>query len=113
MDDEIRMKVPAFVLTKGRTRARVELALEALVTLSPQGRSGSSRLALERKKIAELALHPISVAEIAAHLSIPLGTARVLVGDMVDEGLLHHRQIDGARPDMRLLERVLAGIQSL
>ena len=49
--------------------------------------------------------------------SIPLGVVRVIVGDMVTEGILFSHRTpargDSGRPDLRLLERVLDGIQAL
>ena len=56
---------------------------------------------------------PISIAEISAHLSIPLGVARVLVGDMAEEGFLTSYKPRDERPDLKLLERVLDGLQAL
>ena len=84
---------------------------------SASGTSAAPRLQLERKKIIGLCNNPLSIAEISAHLSIPLGVARVLVGDMAEEGFLQsykpqHAQT-GERPDLKLLERVLDGLQAL
>lgn len=104
------------MLTGGRTRSGKDLPLETMVRVTQLGRSATPRLALERKKIAQLATEPLSIAEISAHLSIPLGVARVLVGDMVEEGLLASHQpavAAGGRPDLKLLERVLDGLQAL
>ena len=58
---------------------------------------------------------PTSLAEISAHLHLPLGVARVLAGDLCDEGLLDFNRdhaTDG-RPSLRLLERVFDGLQAL
>jgi hypothetical protein len=115
--DEPTLRVRSYVMTQGRTRSTVELPLETLVKVSAQGTSAAPRLALERKKIVSLCSSPISIAEISAHLSLSLGVARVLVGDMAEEGLLtsykpQHAQT-GDRPDLKLLERVLDGLQAL
>lgn len=112
-----RFKPRSYVYTRGRTRSNVDLPLETLVRVTPQGQSAAPRLALERKKIVSLCTAPISIAEVSAHLSIPLGVARVLVGDMTEEGFLQsykpqHAQ-NGERPDLKLLERVLDGLQAL
>lgn len=111
------MRVRSYVLTGGRTRSNADLPLETLVKVTAHGTSASPRLALERKKIIALCNSPISVAEISAHLSIPLGVARVLTGDMVEEGLLTSFKPQyaesGERPDLKLLERVLDGLQAL
>jgi hypothetical protein len=102
-----------YAITGGRTRARSHLALEALVVTSVDD-AGRSRLGLERRTVADLAVTPISVAELSAHLQVPVGVARVLVGDMADEGLVRVHQPGGeGRPDVALLERVLHGIRAL
>ena len=111
-------RVRSYVITQGRTRSAVDLPLETLVKVTPQGVSATPRLALERKKIVSLCTAPISIAEISAHLRVPLGVARVLVGDMAEQGLLksykpQHAKTGEQRPDLKLLERVLDGIQAL
>ena len=109
-------KVRSYVLTGGRTRSGTDLPMETMVRVTTLGTSAVPRLALERKKIVNLASDALSIAEVSAHLSIPLGVARVLVGDMVEEGLLdsHKPAVQaGDRPDTALLERVLDGLQAL
>jgi len=122
-DDELEEGGPAFrvrsyVITQGRTRSSVDLPLETLVKVTSQGTSATPRLALERKQIVSLCSAPISIAEISAHLHVPLGVARVLVGDMAEQGLLtsykpQHATTGEQRPDLKLLERVLDGLQAL
>jgi hypothetical protein len=110
------IRVRSYVLTGGRTRSGQDLPLETMVRVTALGTSAAPRLALERKKIVNLAGEPLSIAEISAHLSIPLGVARVLVGDMVEEALLDSHKpavTAGERPDLKLLERVLDGLQAL
>jgi len=112
-DDGPRMRVRSYVYTQGRTRANVDLPIETLVKVTAQGTSAAPRLQLERKKIVGLCNAPLSIAEISAHLSIPLGVARVLVGDMAEEGFLTSYKPRDERPDLKLLERVLDGLQAL
>lgn len=115
-DDDGSFRVRSYVLTGGRTRSGADLPLETMVRVTTLGTSASPRLALERKKIVILAADPLSIAEVSAHLSLPLGVARVLVGDMVEEGLLdsHKPAVEqGERPDVALLEKVLDGLQTL
>lgn len=111
------LRVRSYVLTGGRTRSDVDLPIETLVKVTPQGVSAAPRLALERKKIVTLCDAPISIAEVSAHLHVPLGVARVLVGDMCEEGFLTNfkpqHAVTGERPDLKLLERVLDGLQAL
>jgi hypothetical protein len=108
--------VRPYAITGGRTRSRsahIQLAIEALVVATEDG-GGGRVLTLERRTIAGLAVTPVSVAEISAHLQVPLGVARVLVGDMAEEGLVQvHQPSNDSRPDIVLLERVLNGIRAL
>jgi hypothetical protein len=111
------LRVRSYVLTGGRTRGRAELPFEALIQVTAHGRAARSGLTLERREILGRCIGSISIAEISAHLKLPLGVVRVLVGDMVDEALLTASAPDhsrtGDRPDRLLLERVLDGLQSL
>jgi hypothetical protein len=108
-------RIRPYALTGGRTRSGVDLPLETLVERTPSGTSALGRLTLERKRIVELCAQPLSIAEVSAHLRVHLGVARVLVGDMKAEGLLdvHRPRPAGERPDIKLLERVLDGLQAL
>ena len=57
-----------------------------------------------------------SLAEIAAYLRLPLGVARVLVADLVADGLLTLHSAapkEGFTERMDLLERVLSGLRKL
>ncbi|OWY60292.1 hypothetical protein B7486_69960, partial [cyanobacterium TDX16] len=87
-DGGLGARIRPYAMTGGRTRGTTDLPMEALVRATPQGVSAEPRLAMERKKIVTLCATPISVAEISAHLHVPIGVVRVLVGDMSDEGLL-------------------------
>ena len=109
----MRMVRP-YALTGGRTRAAEDLPLETLVVTTGHGLAEGASLVHERRRIAAVCLEPISVAEVAARISVPLGVAKVLVGDMAEAGLVEvHRPHNADRPDLRLLERVLGGIRAL
>jgi hypothetical protein len=146
-EDELDARtVRPYTVTGGRTRAgRHELALETLVRSRPGGRrpssasppvgssSASSSSAAsaaapaaprvsadssEHRRILELvADRLLSVAELSAHLHVPLGVTRVLVGDLVDEGLVavHGGTEDSlaSAANLEVLESVLDGISSL
>jgi len=107
--------VRPYAMTGGRTRSRYELAIEALVITTQYGEERSIALSLEQQSIAAMCRQVRSVAEIAAGLRVPLGVARVLVGDMADEGFVRvHQQPDrDEAPDLALLERVLSGLRKL
>jgi uncharacterized protein DUF742 len=109
--------VRPYALTRGRTRpGRSDLRLEALVRGVPGVEDRSSTP--ERRRILERATASIlSVAELSAHLSLPLGVVRVLVGDLADDGLVVvHTGSPSAAPaatQLKVLESVLNGISSL
>lgn len=113
--DGLGDRIRPYALTGGRTRSSSDLPLESLVKRTSQGLAALDRLTLERRRIIELCANPLSIAEVSAHLRVHLGVARVLVGDMKAEGLLdvHRPRPVGDRPDIKLLERVLDGLQAL
>ena len=108
------LRVRPYAITRGRTRAATDVPIEAIVYRTPEGERVQSSLPLERGQILALLSSPQSAAEISARLRLPLGVARVVLGDLVDEGYvaLNTRTSTG-RPDLRLLERVLDGLQAL
>ena len=109
------MRVRPYAITGGRTRPKFDIPLETIIVATHKGDDNSSRLTLERARIVELCQQPLSLAEISAYLHVPLGVARVLVGDMTEEGYVEFNRpsTTDERPDLKLLERVLDGLQAL
>ncbi|MGH4007282.1 MAG: DUF742 domain-containing protein [Pseudonocardiaceae bacterium] len=106
--------VRPYFWTGGRTAARVDLAVETLV--SATGRPPEPPARPEHRTILQICATPHSVAELAALLSIPLGVARVVLGDLAATGSVAvHRTISApdAAPDVALMQRVLNGLQRL
>ena len=102
--------------TRGRTKSTVDLRIEALVTTSERGDDINGMTQTEHRSVAELCHEPRSVAEIATGLSVPLGVAKVLVGDMAELGLVivHKTATGGAnKAHLLLMERVLSGLRRL
>ncbi len=114
-EHDLGVRIRPYALTGGRTRPGTDLAIEAMVATTSEGMAAQGRMALERGQILALCITPQSLAEISAHLGIHLGVARVLVGDLAEEGLIAVNRPShvGDRPDLRLLERVLDGLQAL
>ncbi len=110
-----RLRVRPYAITGGRTRSNLDIPLETIIITTPKGEESMDRLKMERARIAEMCREPLSVAEVSAYLHVPLGVARVLVGDMTEEGLVEFSRPRPAdeRPDLKLLERVLDGLQAL
>jgi hypothetical protein len=109
------LRVRPYALTGGRTRALTALEIETVLVLTPAGRARCERMAMDKGDILRLCREPSSLAEISAHLHLPLGVARVLAGDLCDEGLLDFDRdaASDGRPSLRLLERVFDGLQAL
>ncbi|MBA8826708.1 hypothetical protein FHX42_004087 [Saccharopolyspora lacisalsi] len=105
-----------YARTRGRTRTDYDLAIETLVTTSERGRTQSAQSSPEHRSICGLCTDARSVAEISAHLRLPLGVVRVLIGDMAGLGLVQIHDsgmVVGDRPSMEFLERVLSGLRRL
>jgi Protein of unknown function (DUF742) len=107
--------VRPYAVTGGRTKPRYHLQIEAMVAASHYEARDLSVLSPECQAILGFCRDWRSVAEISAVLRMPLGVARVLIGDMAMDGLVRVHQIDHeqGRPDMNLLERVLSGLRKL
>jgi Protein of unknown function (DUF742) len=108
--------VRPYTLTSGRTNSRIDLPLEAAVqtldSTKPPRWPGND----VRGQIMALCAASPSVAEIAARLSLPLGVARVLVGDLVTQGHLRvHATLGESTTDERreLIGRTLRGLRAL
>jgi hypothetical protein len=109
--------VPVYAFTRGRTRAvGQELPLEAVVTATGLSFTSGASLQMESRVIVELCARPKSLAEIGAALKVPVGVARVLVGDLANGGYLEvhlPRTTDGdGGPGHVILGRLLDGLRS-
>lgn len=115
--DDRSLRIPPYTLTGGRTRAAVELPIETIVASTPTGLASVGRLGTECRRIVGMAAAPLAIAELSAHLRLPLGVIRVLVGDLLAEGLVRTSVTDaardGGRPDVAVLQKVLDGLRSL
>lgn len=106
--------VRPYFWTGGRTASRFDLSFETLI--STTGQPVDPTAPPEHHTILELCGAPRSVAEVAALLSMPLGVARVVLGDMAEAGSVAVHRTAGsadAAPDLDLVQRVLNGLQRL
>ena len=124
MDEPTGALVRPYAVTRGRTRPRLDIAIEALVETTVRGRSNDGRASgahgREHQYIASLCDGRLqSLAEIAARMQLPLGVARVIIADMAADGLVavyEPTSFDGDSTDSvgtELLERVLSGLRRL
>ncbi|MCV7077235.1 DUF742 domain-containing protein [Mycobacterium szulgai] len=113
--DEQANLVRPYTLTAGRTDTDVDLPLEAPVqTVHTEPEWPTNDV---RGRIIEQCADSPSVAEISARLDLPVGVARVLVGDLVNSGYLrvHRTLTDRSSRDERreLIGRTLRGLKAL
>ncbi|HEX9505018.1 MAG TPA: DUF742 domain-containing protein [Acidimicrobiia bacterium] len=111
-----RTVVRPYMLTRGRTSSSLgvfELHAPVLALIGPEQLARTATP--EDRLIVELCQTPMSVAELSARLGAPVGVVRVLVGDLVDAGMVQVRQTEdrSEHRDVRLLERLLEGIRAL
>jgi hypothetical protein len=111
-----RAVVRPYVLTRGRTRTEgVDVPLDAVLIACVPPDAPIPNPTPEALSIVALSQEPRPLVEIAGRVGVPLGVARVLVGDLTNSGVLAvraPRPVD-AHTDTRLLERLLDGIRAL
>ncbi|WP_433474553.1 DUF742 domain-containing protein [Spirillospora sp. CA-142024] len=110
LDDAAGPLVRPYAVIDGRTRPAVELTLLSLVTATGHRPAG---LDPEHARAADLCRGPTSVAEVAAHLRLPVVVAKVLLADLVHCGAMTTRapRIAADHTDRDLLEKLLDGLQ--
>jgi hypothetical protein len=106
--------VRPYTITAGRTESKVTLPLEA--TLRRQRRHGSGTgLSSGAKQVLDIC-DSRSVAEVSALVAMPIGVVRVLLGDLIEQGLVQVQATitDGSSNDERieLIERTLRGLRT-
>lgn len=103
-----------FLLTAGRVAGQDSMAIETQVVATDHGYAHGAQLGFERRDIVQLCGDPLSVAEIAAQLSLHLGVVRVLVGDLAGEGHLSvYLPNADVADDVDTLLRVIRGLRSI
>jgi|EndMetStandDraft_7_1072992.scaffolds.fasta_scaffold794485_2 hypothetical protein len=109
--------VRPYAVTRGRTEPQRDIPIEAVLVASQAAVSEARFAGHDKYRIAVMCEpRAQSLAEIAAYSRLPLGVARVLVADMVTDGLLSLHSaapIEGFTERMDLLERVLSGLRKL
>lgn len=69
----------------------------------------------EHRAILAYARDPLAVAELASHLDLALGVVRVLLGDLLGQGLIemYHPPAAGELPSESILKAVINGLRAL
>jgi len=115
LDTEAGPVVRPYALTGGRARANASIDLLAYVVAVEAAPLRSRYVAPEHRRILEVARVPTSVAELASHLNLALGVVRVILSDLIGEGLItmHEPKADAADPDTATLEAVIHVLRAL
>jgi hypothetical protein len=102
-----------YAITGGRTGAETNIDLEAQIQASTRADELVGSYRWEAKRLIELVQAPMALIEVAARLEIPIGVARVLVADLVDDGAVAIHTPQTTQNFTSLLERVLDGVRNL
>lgn len=110
-----------YTMTGGRTGKEMPgIELEALVTATAVGLRNRDQFRWEASRLLDLTRAPVAVVELAARLDVPIGVARVLVGDLATKGAVDVRSPRAPAEEAGtldsyadLLRKVLDGIKSL
>lgn len=115
-DSTATYAVRPYAVTGGRTRpSSTQLPMEALVQSLATSEVGMTP---EKRRIIELTKEQyLSVAELSAHIKLPVGVVRVIISDLSDEGKIRVHGIVGETStpahSLSVLESVLNGISAL
>ncbi|RZT80722.1 uncharacterized protein DUF742 [Micromonospora violae] len=105
-----------YTLTGGRVRSAVDgFNLVAFVLAAAGDAASHPHVLPEHRRLVALARQPVSVAELAAELDLAVGVVRVLLGDLLAEGLVtvHEPPTAGILPDDDILKAVVSGLRAL
>ena len=119
VDREAGRVVRPYALTGGRTDpvgGTVLDLISVIVATGPAPSAPKSRgLGPEHRKLISLCQEPVTVADVAADMALPLGVVRVLLADLVQQKYIavQARQAMRAQASPDLLREVLDGLRSL
>lgn len=122
-DEDAGHLVRPFAVTRGRTRPAAAEGLLDLISLVTAEQEGDPDEILDEHRLDEehatvvglCAAETLSVAEIASLTDLPVGVVRVLIGDLLDAGLVRvtNPVVPARLPDERILRSVIAGLRAL
>ncbi|WP_214109659.1 DUF742 domain-containing protein [Acrocarpospora catenulata] len=117
--------VRSYALTRGRAATKAPLDLLSVVAATGAKAPNSPDLGREHLRLLELIPRSRQVAEVASEADLPLGVVRVLLGDLLDYGLILVRPPAGGAyepgsgqgpatpPSESILREVINGLRAL
>jgi hypothetical protein len=118
-DREAGPVVRPYALTGGRTDLAGDMVLDLIAVIAASGPvPGPAELAKlppEQRKLLRLCRTPGTVADVAADMALPLGVVRVLLSDLIQQGMITVLPRPAARQQAstNLLKEVLDGLRAL
>jgi len=115
LDHDAGPVVRPYALTGGRTRPSGE-SIDLIAMVSAMRGLSPDPMGLEPEHIQVLRMCrlPVSVADLAADLDLPLGVVRILLADMRERGLVMiHQPVPTRLSDPRILREVADGLRRL
>ena len=116
LDQEAGPVVRPYALTKGRTipDGRESFGLIDVVVATGERPTEHFWPGPEHRRILSICYRPTPIVDLTSEIDLPLGVVRVLLGDLMSQGMLRIVSAQRAQaPDQRLLRMVLDGLQSL
>ncbi|MFB4303900.1 DUF742 domain-containing protein [Actinomadura sp. NTSP31] len=108
--------VRPYALTGGRTRPQ-GIRLDLVTVLVTTGRAAEERTRMSRdqQRLLDLCRVPHTLADLTSEIDLPLGVVQVLIADLHRQGLVTEQRGAplAARPDPRILQRVLNDLRAL
>jgi len=105
--------IRSYTITSGRTTTSVDLAMEATLRLQPGVEAPV--LSPSAAQVLEVCDRR-SVAEVSALTKMPIGVARVLLGDLIEQGLIMIQATITEKTSnderLELIERTLRGLRN-
>ncbi|WP_373921958.1 DUF742 domain-containing protein [Streptomyces sp. T12] len=116
-DDSAGRLVRPFTLTGGRTRpSRTDFTLITTVTAVDPPPERAPRPQPEQARILRRCARPLAVAELAAHLDLPVSVVAIMLCDLLEAGLITvhpPHPVTPRAPDLDLLQKVRDGLGRL
>jgi Protein of unknown function (DUF742) len=116
LDQDAGPVVRPYALTRGRTRPAGESLDVIAMIIAVRGISvDTADLEPEHLAVLRLSAVPISVADLAADLDLPLGVVQILLDDLRERSLItvHHPIPPTRLPDPQILKEVVDGLRRL
>jgi Protein of unknown function (DUF742) len=117
VDEEAGPVVRPYAMTGGRTRASSSSSFDMLAMAVATGTpiASGANLGSEHRRLLNLVRRARPIVEIASDAGLPVGVIRVLLGDLLDQGLILVRSPlpAASMPPENLLRELISGLRAL